>query len=92
MSRIRGKDTGPELAIETALLRKRIKMERHAKDLPGRPDFVSRRHKLAVFIDGSFWHGWRFPLWRHKLSSKWQTKIDGNRILEHHVFAAKLAA
>jgi len=62
-------------------------MERHAKDLPGCPDFVNRRRKLAVFIDGSFWHGWRFPLWKHKLSPKWQLKIDGNRKRDQRNFA-----
>ena len=79
MSRIRGKDTGPELAMAAALLRKRIRMERYARDLPGCPDFANRRCKLAVFVDGNFWHGWRFPLWKHKLSPKWQLKIEGNR-------------
>jgi DNA mismatch endonuclease (patch repair protein) len=62
-------------------------MERHARDLPGRPDFVSRRYKLAVFVDGSFWHGWRFPLWEHKLAPKWQDKIRANRTRDRRNFA-----
>jgi G:T-mismatch repair DNA endonuclease (very short patch repair protein) len=40
---------------------------------------VFRRIKLVIFIDGDFWHGWRFPLWRHKLSPKWQEKIAATR-------------
>ena len=87
MARIRSKNTGPERLIAMALLQKGIRLERHARDLPGRPDFVDRRSKLAVFIDGSFWHGWRFPLWKHKLSVKWQLKIDGNRKRDQRNFA-----
>jgi DNA mismatch endonuclease (patch repair protein) len=79
MSRIKGRDTGPELAIAKALRRLRIRFESHASDLPGRPDFVFRRLKIALFVDGDFWHGWRFPAWRHKLSEKWEAKIEANR-------------
>jgi len=79
MSRIKGKNTKPELSIAKALRRRGIYFATHAKDLPGKPDFVFRRKKLAVFVDGDFWHGWRFPLWRHKLSPKWQEKIDKTR-------------
>ncbi len=79
MSRIRGKDTAPELEICRQLHRRGIRFGRHANDLPGRPDIVFRRVKLAVFVDGDFWHGWRFPLWQHKLSPKWRDKISANR-------------
>lgn len=79
MSRIRSKDTGPERTICRELRRRRIFFSKHAKDLPGRPDIVFRQIKLAIFIDGSFWHGWRFPLWKHKLSEKWQNKIAATR-------------
>ena len=34
---------------------------------------------VAVFVDGDFWHGWRFPTWRLKLSEKWEEKIAANR-------------
>lgn len=79
MSRIRGKDTGPERAVAEILESLGLALERHCADLPGRPDFVDRKRKLVVFVDGDFWHGWRFPLWRHKLSPKWQKKIDDTR-------------
>lgn len=79
MSRIRGKDTKPERLVMAELRRRQIYFATHAKELPGRPDIVFRRLKLAVFIDGDFWHGWRFPLWKHKLSPKWQDKIAGTR-------------
>lgn len=79
MSRIRGKNTSPERIIFKELRKRRIYFATHAKDLPGRPDIVFRRIKLAVFIDGDFWHGWRFPLWQHKLSENWRAKIAATR-------------
>jgi len=79
MSRIRGKNTSPERILCQELRRRRVYFAAHPKDLPGRPDVVFRRIKLAVFIDGDFWHGWRFPLWEHKLSPKWREKIAATR-------------
>jgi DNA mismatch endonuclease (patch repair protein) len=79
MSRIKGTDTGPEKQMVAALAKVGLSWESHARDLPGKPDFVFRKQKVAVFVDGDFWHGWRFPQWRNKLSEKWEAKIDGNR-------------
>lgn len=79
MSRIRSTNTGPERTMMSLLDNKKIKYEKYAKDLPGKPDIVFRKEKIAVFIDGDFWHGWRFPLWQHKLSQAWKEKIEGNR-------------
>jgi DNA mismatch endonuclease (patch repair protein) len=79
MSRIRGKDTGPERLIAARLAESNVAFDQHARDLPGRPDIVLRSQKVAVFIDGDFWHGWRFPLWKSKLSEKWQCKIEATR-------------
>jgi DNA mismatch endonuclease (patch repair protein) len=79
MSRIKGKNTLPERLVSLAMADLGLSWESHAGDLPGRPDFVFRRAKVAVFIDGDFWHGWRFPLWKDKLSEQWEHKIAGNR-------------
>jgi DNA mismatch endonuclease (patch repair protein) len=79
MSRIRGKDTGPELALARRLEAKGLAWEGHARDLPGRPDFVFRDVRVAVFVDGDFWHGWRFAAWRHKLTPAWEAKIAATR-------------
>lgn len=79
MSRIKGKNTGPELIVFSLLEQKGISFDRHVKELPGRPDIVFPHAKVAVFLDGSFWHGWRFPLWQHKLSEKWRAKITATR-------------
>lgn len=88
MARIRGKDTSPERIIARALAEANFaKYEQHCQDLPGRPDFVFRTSRVAVFIDGDFWHGYRFPLWRHKLTSKWQDKIAATRVRDQRNFA-----
>lgn len=79
MSRIRGKDTGPERMLAEVFRAHRFKFEQHARDLPGRPDFVFRTRMLVVLVDGDFWHGWRFPQWEHKLAPFWRAKIAGNR-------------
>jgi DNA mismatch endonuclease (patch repair protein) len=79
MARIKGTNTGPERMVAAAFASCGLEWEAHARDLPGRPDFVFRDDRVAVFVDGDFWHGWRFPQWRDKLSEKWETKIDGNR-------------
>lgn len=79
MARIRGSNTAPERRMAELLTDHRLTFETHARDLPGRPDFVFRDEMLAVFVDGDFWHGWRFPAWRHKLSEHWESKIEANR-------------
>ena len=79
MSRIRGKDTGPERIVASKLKELGLEFESHTRDLPGRPDFVFREEKVAVFVEGDFWHGWQFPRWRDKLSEKWEIKIEQNR-------------
>lgn len=79
MSRIKGKNTKPERIIFALLEERNITFLKHVKTLPGRPDIVFHQAKIAVFIDGDFWHGWRFPLWQHKLSDKWREKIAATR-------------
>lgn len=79
MSRIRGKDTLPERMVIGRAQASGMTWESHSRDLPGRPDMVFRKERVAVFIDGDFWHGWRFPQWKMKLSEAWEAKIEGNR-------------
>jgi DNA mismatch endonuclease (patch repair protein) len=86
MARISGKNTGPERAVATALARRGLTFDRHVLDLPARPDLVFRRAKLVVFVDGDFWHGWRFPLWQHKLSPRWKAKIAATRCRDQRNF------
>ncbi len=79
MARIKGKDTGPERKISAAFSAAGLKYECQVRRLPGRPDFVFGVERLAVFVEGDFWHGWRFPQWRDKLSEAWEEKIASNR-------------
>lgn len=79
MARIKGKDTLPERQVAALLSPHGLSWESHAADLPGRPDLVFRDAMVVVFVDGDFWHGWRFPQWRDKLSEEWKAKIQRNR-------------
>jgi DNA mismatch endonuclease (patch repair protein) len=79
MSRIRAFNTTVELALRTRLWRAGIRYRLHDHKLPGRPDLVFRREALIVFIDGDFWHGYRFPQWKTRLGPYWQAKIERNR-------------
>ena len=87
MSRVKGKDTSLELIVRKELSRAGIRFRKHVKHLPGKPDIVFARMKLAVFIDGDFWHGYRFPSWEHKLSPFWRKKIVLNRARDIRNFA-----
>lgn len=57
MSRIRSKDTKPELLVRKELWRAGFRYRLHAKELPGRPDLVLPRLQTAVFVHGCYWHG-----------------------------------
>ena len=57
MSRVRSKDTRPELALRRAVHAKGGRFRLHPGDVPGRPDMVVRGRKVAVFVDGDLWHG-----------------------------------
>lgn len=64
-----------------------LEFEQHCSDLTGKPDFVFRDVKVAVFVDGDFWHGFRFPLWEHKMTEKWREKISATRTRDRRNFA-----
>jgi DNA mismatch endonuclease, patch repair protein len=56
MSRMPRSDTGPELALRSALHRRGLRFRVNDRSLPGRPDIVLTRARVAVFVDGCFWH------------------------------------
>jgi DNA mismatch endonuclease (patch repair protein) len=79
MSRVKGKNTALEVNFRKILWAKGYRYRTHAK-LPGRPDLVFSAKKVAVFIDGCFWHG--CPEHGEKPQSNkkfWRTKLEGNR-------------
>lgn len=80
MSGIRGANTKPELVVRAVFARLRYKPEINCRELPGKPDIVLRRKKVAVFVHGCFWHGHACHLFRLPASNTlfWKTKIDGN--------------
>jgi DNA mismatch endonuclease, patch repair protein len=57
MARIRGRDTSPELIIRRGLWDAGLRYRLHVKTAGGRPDVVVTRVRLAIFVDGCFWHG-----------------------------------
>lgn len=79
MSLIRSKNTKAEVTIRRLLHNRGLRYRIHSAQLPGKPDIVFTKAKVAVFIDGDFWHGWRFSQWQHKLQPYWKSKIAGNR-------------
>jgi DNA mismatch endonuclease (patch repair protein) len=83
MSRVKGKDTGIEKQIRSELYRQGYRFRKH---VPGKPDIVFPRQKVAVFIDGDFWHGYRFSTWKNDLSSFWQEKILKTRLRDQRNF------
>jgi DNA mismatch endonuclease (patch repair protein) len=88
MSQVRNKRTGLEQIVAKALRREGLKFERNHRDLPGSPDFVIARLRTAVFVDGDFWHGYRFPRWADSLKPFWKEKIQRNRTRDRRAHAA----
>lgn len=56
MSRIRDKNTKPEIIVRQLVRQMGIGYRLHVKDLPGKPDLVFRKHKKIIFVHGCFWH------------------------------------
>ncbi|MDH4980936.1 very short patch repair endonuclease [Hyphomicrobium sp. D-2] len=81
MSRIRGRDTVPELLIRRALHAKGFRYRLHDRRLPGRPDLVFPKYRAVIFIHGCFWHGHDCHLFKWPSTRKefWQEKIERNR-------------
>ena len=78
MGRVRQKGTAPELALRSALHRRGLRFRKNFKGLPGSPDIVFTKRKLAIFVDGNFWHGHDFDAWKEKLQPFWRAKIERN--------------
>ncbi|HEY8604505.1 very short patch repair endonuclease [Tsuneonella suprasediminis] len=81
MSRVRSKDTGPELTVRRLLHSLGFRFRLHRRDLPGTPDIVLPRHHVAVLVHGCFWHGHDCSLFRMPATRTefWKAKIDANR-------------
>lgn len=79
MSRIRYKDTVAEMMLRKSLYSKGIRYRLNVKSLPGKPDIVFFKDKIAIFVDGDFWHGKDWNKLQLRLSNGyWLKKISGN--------------
>jgi len=79
MSNIRSKNTAVEKVIFSALRRKGVYFQKHYKKALGNPDIALPKKKIAVFIDGDFWHGYQFSKFKKRLPRKyWLKKIEDN--------------
>jgi DNA mismatch endonuclease, patch repair protein len=81
MSKIKGKDSKPELTLRKALWKSNLRYRIHNEKLPGRPDIVIKKYKLAIFVDGEFWHGYDWEKNKLKIKSNtsfWVPKIERN--------------
>ena len=87
MARVGTRDTSPELALRRALYAAGVRGWRcHPRNVPGKPDLVFRRWRVAVFVDGAFWHGHPDYYWGQS-GRFWDQKIERNRKRDRRVNA-----
>ena len=81
MSRIKGKNTKPEMLVRRFLHANGFRYKLHDKSLPGKPDIVLPKYKTVIFVHGCFWHGHKdckyFVVPKTK-TEWWLNKINGN--------------
>lgn len=80
MSRVKGRDTAIERRVRSELHKRGFRYRKNVRSLPGAPDLVFPTIKLVIFVNGDFWHGYRFPTWENKLSRFWKKKIESTRL------------
>lgn len=86
MSKVRPRDTGPELLLRRTLHKLGVRGYRvHRRDVPGRPDIVWIGRRLAVFVDGAFWHGHPSAYTPGKSGAFWDKKISDNAARDRRV-------
>jgi len=101
MSRVRSRDTKPELVVRSTLHSMGYRYVLHSRDLPGHPDLVFPSRKMIVFVHGCFWHGHRckYGLAQPKTNvGFWKDKISTNatrdrrhvRVLRRHGWKVKM--
>lgn len=88
---VKSTNTTPELAVRKALWGRGFRYRIHCPTLPGRPDIVFRRHKIAVFVHGCYWHRHSCPrafspktnseFWEKKFQRNIQRDSENNRLL-----------
>ncbi|HYI49626.1 MAG TPA: very short patch repair endonuclease [Allosphingosinicella sp.] len=93
MSRVRSKNTSPEMRVRRAAHALGLRFRLHRKDLPGKPDLVFPKHRVALFVHGCFWHRHpgcskastpksRTPYWEAKFRANVDRDVRVSRELE----------
>lgn len=93
MSGIKGKNTGPEMQVRRFLHSSGFRYRLHRKDLPGAPDIVLTRYRVAIFVHGCFWHrhpGCKYASTPATRQEFWLAKLDGNRLRDNRDQASLL--
>ena len=88
MSRIRAKNTTPELAVRSLLHRLGFRFRIHVKRLPGCPDIVLSRLRTVVFVNGCFWHRHKNCKFAYSPKSRkafWEEKFKANVTRDHQL-------
>lgn len=90
MSRIRGRDTKPEMLIRRGLHACGLRYRLQDRNLPGRPDLVFPKYRAVILIHGCFWHGHICPLFRIPATRTefWTEKIHANQIRDQRAHEA----
>lgn len=91
MSRIRSRDTKPEVITRAAVQALGLRFRKHDADLPGKPDLVNRSKKWVIFVHGCFWHshsGCKLASSPKSNLSYWDKKLQGNRERDSQKIAA----
>jgi len=86
MSRVKGRDTKPEMVVRSVVHRMGFRFRVHRRDLPGNPDVVLPRYHKVIFVHGCFWHGHRgCPRSKRPTTNEefWSKKLDGNIKRDH---------
>ena len=82
MSKIKGKNTTPEILVRKYLFSKGLRYKLHDKQLPGTPDIILPKYKTIIFVHGCFWHGHedcKYYVVPKTRTEWWQNKINTNK-------------
>lgn len=81
MSRIKGKDTSPEISVRSYLFSHGFRFRKNVSSLPGKPDIVLPKYRSVIFINGCFWHhheGCRYATVPKTRTAYWTAKFERN--------------
>ena len=87
MSRIKGKDTKPEIIVRSYLFSRGLRFRKNDRRYPGSPDIVLPKYRTVVFVHGCFWHlheGCRYAVMPKSNVDFWKKKLYGNKERDEH--------